>query len=212
MADRDGKRPQQIGVTGAGCVFRNAFFVWIAALNPFNPKPRSCKACSKPFVPTKPMQAVCSPRCAVKKVRQDKAEERAKVKTRKEKALTLSQRRARAQVQVNAYVRLRDADLPCISCGRFHEGQWHAGHYRSRGSALHLSLDPRNIHRQCAPCNTHLHGNAIGFRAGLIARYGQPFVEELEADNTLRQYTAEQIDAIKDEYRVKTKQLMKERE
>lgn len=174
-------------------------------LTPFNPKPRPCPICRNAFVPSKPLQKVCSPRCAVKKVKQDKAEERAQVKTRKERALTISQRRARAQVEVNAYVRQRDAHLPCISCGRFHEGQWHAGHYRSRGAAVHLALDPRNIHRQCAPCNTHLHGNAIGFRAGLLERYGLEFVEELEADNTPRHYTADEIDAIRDTYRAKTK-------
>ncbi|UBB18352.1 recombination protein NinG [Comamonas odontotermitis] len=180
-------------------------------MKPFSPKPRQCKACPQTFVPVRPMQTVCSPRCAVKKVRQDKAEERAKVKTRKEKSLTPSQRRARAQVEVNAYVRLRDADLPCISCGRFHEGQWHAGHYRSRGAAINLALDPRNIHKQCQPCNTHLHGNAIAYRAGLVERYGLAFVEELEADNTPRHYTDADFDAIRDEYRAKTNQLKKER-
>lgn len=179
-------------------------------MKPFNPKPRPCPVCRNSFVPFQPMQAVCSPRCAVKKVRQDKVEAKAQITTRKEKALTIAQRRARAQVEVNAFVRARDAALPCISCGRFHDGQWHAGHYRSRGAAVHLALDPRNIHRQCAPCNTHLHGNAIGFRAGLIARYGIEFVEALEADSTPRRHTAEEIDAIRDEYRAKAKQLKKE--
>lgn len=133
--------------------------------------------------------------------------ERAEIKRRKEKSLTLSQRKARAQVQVNAYVRLRDADLPCISCGRFHQGQWHAGHYRSRGAASNLALDPRNIHKQCQPCNNHLHGNAIAYRAGLIERYGVEYVEALESDNDSRHLTAEEIDAIRDEYRAKTKEL-----
>lgn len=179
-------------------------------LSPFNPKPRPCKVCRNGFVPFKPLQAVCGLKCAIKKVKQDKAEERAQIKTRKEKALTISQRRTRAQVEVNTYVRLRDAHLPCISCGRLHEGQWHAGHYRSRGAAVHLALDLRNIHRQCAPCNNHLHGNAIGFRAGLIERYGLEFVEALEADNTPRHQTAGEIDAIRDAYRTKTKELKKQ--
>lgn len=135
--------------------------------------------------------------------------EKAETRRRKEKSLTISQRRARAQVEVNAYVRLRDAGLPCISCGRHHEGQWHAGHYRSRGAAVNLALDPRNIHRQCAPCNNHLHGNAIGYRAGLVARYGLEFVEALEADNTPRHQTAQEIDAIRDTFRAKTKELKK---
>lgn len=30
----------------------------------FNPKPRKCKACPCVFVPSRPMQSVCSPRCA----------------------------------------------------------------------------------------------------------------------------------------------------
>lgn len=178
-------------------------------LSPFNPKPRPCPVCRNGFVPVKPMQSVCGPRCAVKKVKQAKVEERAQIKTRKEKALTISQRRARAQIEVNAYVRLRDAGLPCISCGRHHEGQWHAGHYRSRGAAVNLALDPRNIHRQCAPCNNHRHGNAIGYRAGLLERYGLEFVEALEADNAPRHQTAQEIDAIRDTYRAKAKELKK---
>lgn len=48
-------------------------------MKPFNPKSRPCKGCDKPFVPAKPLQAVCSLRCAAKKVKQDKAEERAKI-------------------------------------------------------------------------------------------------------------------------------------
>lgn len=154
-------------------------------------------------------QAAKAERTRAKTERMAAKVEKAETRRRKEKALTISQRRARAQIEVNAFVRLRDAGLPCISCGRHHEGQWHAGHYRSRGAAVHLALDPRNIHRQCAPCNTHLHGNAIGFRAGLVERYGLEFVEALEADNTPRHYTANEIDAIRDTYRAKNKEFKK---
>lgn len=176
-------------------------------MKPFNPKPRACPVCAKPYVPVRPMQAVCGPVCAHKKVRQTKVEERAQIKTRKEKVMTRGERMARAQAAVNAYVRARDADLPCISCGRFHEGQWHAGHYRSRGAAKNLALDPRNIHKQCQPCNTHLHGNQINYRMGLIARYGLAFVEALEADNKPRHLSDEDIDAITQEYRSKLREL-----
>ena len=150
-------------------------------------------------------------RKAEKQARMQARVERAETRRKKEKSLTLSQRKARAQVHVNAFVRLRDADLPCISCGRFHEGQWHAGHYRSRGAAINLALDPRNIHKQCQPCNTHLHGNAIAYRAGLIARYGVEYVEALESANGSLHLTAEEVDAIRDEYREKVKELKKVR-
>lgn len=133
--------------------------------------------------------------------------ERAETRRRKEKAMTRGQRIARAQAAVNALVRARDADLPCISCGRFHEGQWHAGHYRSRGAAPHLSLDMRNIHKQCQPCNTHLHGNLIGYRAGLIARFDLAYVEALENDNEPRRLRDDEIDAIWQDAKAKLKEM-----
>lgn len=178
---------------------------------PFAPKPRPCKHCGSNFAPQRPMQAVCSPICAARKVKADKAEERAQIKTRKEAAKTNGQRKAEAQAAVNAYVRERDGHLPCISCGRMHDGAWHAGHYRSRGSAPHLALDPGNLRRQCAPCNLYLHGNLIGYRAGLIEREGLAFVEALEADQEPRHYSGDDYDRIKAEHRALTKQLKKER-
>ena len=175
-------------------------------LKPFNPKPRPCKGCNKPFVPTKPLQSVCGPRCAVKKVKQDKAEERAKVKTRKEAIKTPGERKAEAQAALNKWVvHCRDKDLPCISCGRHHQGQYHGGHYRSRGSAAHLALDPRNVHKQCAPCNTYLSGNLIEYRKRLIERKGLEFVEALETDDEPRHHSPQDLDAIKTEYRQKLK-------
>lgn len=173
-------------------------------------KPKPCDFCKALFTPARLMQNVCSPRCALRKVRAEKVEERAKVTTRREKLKTNGQRKAEAQAAVNAYVRMRDAHEPCISCDRFHQGEWHAGHYRSRGSAPHLALDPRNLHRQCAPCNLHLHGNLIAYRAGLIRRHGVAFVEALESDNTPRHYSPDDLTAIRAEYREKTKQLKKD--
>lgn len=166
-------------------------------MKPFNPKPRSCSICSKLYVPRNSMHSVCSPRCAAKKVKQDKADERAKVKTRKEALKPRGQRIRETQAAVNQYVRVRDEGLPCISCGRMHQGQWHAGHYRSTGAASNLRFDLRNIHRQCAPCNTHLSGNLIEYRKGLIERIGLGAVEALEADNTPRHYTNDELDEIK---------------
>lgn len=174
-----------------------------------NPKARPCDVCQSLFVPDRMGQVVCRPACAMKKVRQEKVQERAKVRTRKEKAMTRGERIARAQAAVNALVRARDAALPCISCGRFHDGQWHAGHYRSRGAAPHLALDMRNIHKQCQPCNTHLHGNLIGYRAGLIARFSLEYVEMLESDNVPRRLRDEEIDAIWQDAKAKLKEMKK---
>lgn len=175
-----------------------------------NPKAKPCEVCSRLFVPERMGQQVCRPACAMKKVRLAKVEERAKIKTRREKAKTLGQRKAEAQAAINKWVvHVRDKDLPCISCGRFHQGMYHAGHYRSRGGAPHLALDPRNLAKQCAPCNLHLHGNLIEYRKGLIERHGITFVEALEADQEPRHLGPDEIDAIRNHYRAKLKEMKK---
>ena len=173
-----------------------------------NPKARPCEVCERLFVPDRMGQVVCSPACAMKKVRQAKVEERAKVRTRKEAIKTLADLKREAQTALNRWiVQVRDADKPCISCGRHHEGQWHAGHYMSRGAAPQHALNPLNVHKQCAPCNTYLHGNLIAYRVRLIELIGLQAVEELEADNAPRKMTRESVIAIRDTYKKKLKEL-----
>lgn len=178
------------------------------------PKDKLCY-CGRAFTPARPLQAVCSASCAVRKAKKDRVEsvkaEKAATRTRKEKVKTNGERKAEAQAAINKWiVHVRDKDQPCISCGRFHDGAYHAGHYRSRGSAPHLALDPRNLAKQCAPCNMHLHGNLIEFRKGLIARYGISHVEELEADQTPRHLSPQDLDAIKEDYKNRLKEAKKQ--
>jgi hypothetical protein len=106
-----------------------------------------------------------------------------------------------AQAAFNAWIRQRDKDLPCISCGRHHQGQWHAGHYLSTGARPELRFDERNVHKQCSACNTHLSGNLVLFRAGLIAKLGLESVEWLEGPHEPRKYTIEDLRQIRDDYR-----------
>ena len=168
---------------------------------------KTCKHCTTPFTPVRPLQAVCSPRCAGRYVKAAKKAEAVQTRERKAALKTNGQKKAEAQKAVNYWiVHVRDKDEPCISCGKFHQGAWHAGHFRSRGSAPHLALDPRNLAKQCAPCNLHLHGNLIEFRRGLVARHGLSYVEELEADQTPRHYSGDDFEEIKREYRALARQ------
>jgi hypothetical protein len=114
-----------------------------------------------------------------------------------------------AQAAFNRYIRLRDHDKPCISCGRQHQGQWHAGHYRSVGACPELRFEEANVHKQCAPCNDHLSGNIVEYRRCLIERIGIDQVEWLEGNHEAKKYTIEEIRAIKAEYTHKSKELMK---
>lgn len=179
---------------------------------------KRCKVCRTPFEPRLPLQAVCGIDCAKSlavSVR-GKAEKQAAIKQRKadrerkEKLKSRSELAREAQQALNAWVRLRDADKPCISCGRHHEGQYHAGHYLSVGARPELRYEPLNVWKQCAPCNTHLSGNAVLFRQALVREIGLDRVEWLEGPHQAKKYTADELRAIKAEYTAKARELKRE--
>ncbi|NWA32708.1 recombination protein NinG [Pseudomonas sp. C6002] len=186
------------------------------------PKPKKCKnpACGISFPPQRLGQAVCSPKCglAIKDVNQAKARkslaqvERREIKVRKEKLKSRGEHMREAQQAFNEYVRTRDqaAGHPCISSGKpldWSGNAVDAGHYRSVGSAPHLRFDERNCHAQSKQDNRFLSGNAVDYRIGLIARIGQEAVDALEADQSVRKYSVEQIKGIKAYYRARTREL-----
>ena len=172
-------------------------------------KQKKCRHCKQLFTPIMPMQIVCGIECA-KAVARKKREkvERAADRQKRESLKSRSDWMREAQAAVNGYVRARDAGKCCISCGRMHEGQWHAGHYLSRGAHPELALEPLNIWRQCQPCNTHLSGNQLEFRKGLIARRGAKLVEWLEGPHEPKHYTIEDLKAIKERFNAMTKEMM----
>ena len=188
------------------------------------PKPKTCKnpACRASFVPQRLGQAVCSPKCALATVEVQKAKEkkslaqagRREIKVRKEALKTRGDHMREAQQAFNEYIRTRDqaAGHLCISSGKSLDWSGNAvdaGHYRSVGSAPHLRFDERNCHAQSKQDNRFLSGNAVDYRIGLIARIGQEAVDALEADQSVRKYTVDEIKAIKATYRAKTRELKK---
>jgi hypothetical protein len=162
-------------------------------------------------------QAVCSPACAavdaprhMEKARKAIVQrDRREIQVRKEKLKSRADHLREAQQAFNEYIRLRDAHRPCVSCGRHHEGQYHAGHYRSVGANPELRFEPLNVWKQCAPCNTHLSGNLVNYRISLLQEIGAAKVEWLEGPHEPRKYTVEEIKTIKAEYRAKTRELKK---
>lgn len=126
---------------------------------------------------------------------------------RKMEVKPLSYWMKRAQSAFNAWVRERDAGQPCISCGRNHQGQYHAGHYRPAGNNPELRFEPDNCHLQCAPCNSHLSGNLTAYRPALIAKIGLARVEWLEGQHEPKRYRKDDYQAIEAEYKEKLKAL-----
>ena len=181
------------------------------------PKPKTCRnaTCSVKFVPQRLGQAVCSPACALatKDVNQQKARkslaqvERREIKVRKEKLKSRADHLKDTQTAFNAWVRERDAELPCISCGRHHAGQYHSGHYRTVGASPELRFEPLNAWKQCAPCNNYLSGNLINYRISLLQKIGEEKVIWLEGPHEAKKYTIEELKAMTADYRAKTREL-----
>jgi hypothetical protein len=175
----------------------------------------SCAICAREFVRRNSLHRVCSPRCAAKSVKAQRAAERADFKRRQEQAKSRGHWLKEAQAAFNAWIRARDAGKPCICCGRMSTGptrggEWDAGHYRSTGSAPQLRFDEANCHAQLKQCNRYSAGRAVDYRLGLIARIGLPAVEALEADQAPRKFSTPDLRAIRDDYRARLRALQKE--
>jgi len=176
-------------------------------------KPKKCKSCGIEFTPKNSLQKVCSTKCALDLARQnaqkerDKAEKK-KLSERKAKLKSRSEWLKEAQAVFNKFIRLRDKDQPCISCGRYHQGQYHAGHYRSVGACPELRFCEQNVHKQCAPCNDHKSGNIIEYRINLVNKIGADKVAWLERqDHDPKKYTIEDCKEIIKHYKAKIKEL-----
>ena len=179
---------------------------------------KPCKVCQTPFTPTRPLQRVCGPTCALKHARsvaekkqaKQEAKERKETRQKLQALQTKPQLVKKAQMAFNAFIRARDAGKPCISCGKplgSEPNSFDAGHYRSVGSAPHMRFVETNVHGQCKHCNNHLAGNHVAYRQGLIERVGQQEVERLERDQTTRHYTKEGLTELARQYRELTRNL-----
>jgi hypothetical protein len=183
-------------------------------------KPAKCRVCACAFTKTRPLQTVCSPTCALTLARNvtEKALAKAQAADRKKTREKLDAMRTKpqlvkvAQTAFNAFVRARDADKPCISCGKppsTESNSVDAGHFRSVGSAPHMRFVEDNIHGQCKHCNQYLAGNVLAYRKGLIERIGLERVEQIESDQTVRKYTKEGLQEIAKHYNAETRRLKK---
>lgn len=195
------------------------------------PARRKCAHCREWFHPAREGQTVCCFECAsaIGKKQATKAREAAKQKglqrqrdaEKKERAAWRKRKAAvkplkhwedMTQRVVNDYIRERDHELPCISCGTFETVQWEAGHYRSRGKASHLRYNEDNIHKQCHHCNVQMSGNQQQYRIGLVEKIGAERVEALENNNTPHRYTIEELEGIRRHYSALRRTLIKQRE
>ena len=83
----------------------------------------------------------------------------------------------KAEKVFNAWIRKRDAGKPCISCGEYNTLQ--AGHYY-KVQICSMRFDPMNVNGEGACCNCFDIDHLIGYRKGLVERYGEDHVKILD--------------------------------
>ena len=178
-----------------------------------------CKICKTKFEPRFFLQKAClSPACLAewsKADREVKADKKHKAKKKELKDNDKSLRSKAAQKAFNAFIRARDNDIPCISCGQTRDetavssgSNFHAGHYKSVGAKAELRFEELNCHKQCAHCNNFLSGNMENYRLNLITKIGLDKVEWLEGKHEPKKYTCEELKAIELKYKNKLKEMV----
>ena len=92
------------------------------------------------------------------------------------------------QKHFNKFIRERDKDLPCISCGQFKELQ--AGHYFPVKLFSSLRFDKDNVHGECAGCNGFDDSHLIGYGINLKNKIGEERYNALleRAENHKKMY------------------------
>ncbi|WP_312423663.1 recombination protein NinG [Kosakonia cowanii] len=193
------------------------------------PARRKCKVCNEWFIPAYANIRWCCPEHGAIYAMELRAKEKVKAEAKRIKAkheaekadrIRLAEKKQQvkpisyfikqAQQAFNEFIRYRDREQACISCGRHHEGQYHAGHFRTTGANPELRFNEDNCHRQCAPCNNHLSGNLIAYRPALIAKIGQARFDALMGPHEMPKWKREDYIRIRDEYRTKLKAMKRE--
>lgn len=204
---------------------------------------RRCKICREWFHPRSFNEWWCSPEHGAvfgiqerdkkrqKDIQQAEAQrkeqtqaERRSLKIRKLAVKPTSYFKAKAQQAFNEFIRTRDHDQPCISCGEtnppdLHGGQWDCGHFKTVGGFPELRFVELNAYRQCKSCNggSAKYGAKAKtvteqYEARLIERIGQEAVDWLNGPHEMTRYRREDYIAIRDTYRAKTRALKKQLE
>ena len=180
-----------------------------------------CKICHKEITKRfNTTQVVCSPECAIEYARlKREKKERKEHHDAKERIKTTRDWIADVQAVFNKYVRLRDAEIPCVSCGRTEVewtrgGRWDCGHFLSVGSHPELRFHEDNAHKQCKKCNGGAgkyakknYSVGVAYEIELIRRIGIERVEWLKGPHEPKHYDIEELKELKKLYRKKIREL-----
>ena len=79
--------------------------------------------------------------------------------------------KAKADRYFSEYIRLRDKDKPCVTCGKYSSDK-DCGHFLSRRFES-TRFDEKNCHGQCQKCNRFEYGNQYEHGKKIDEMYGE---------------------------------------
>ena len=118
------------------------------------------------------------------------------------------------------FIRARDANwqgyCKCISCSVMKNWkEMDSGHFIPKGSDYALKFNEINNNAQCTSCNRYKSGNLISYRFGLVNKYGEKKVKQLEQSHyfktTKKKLDQLQLNMMYDYYKKKFDELKKEK-
>jgi hypothetical protein len=162
-----------------------------------------CKNCKQKFEPIRFNHKYClNDECIRAFVAEVKEKTWKQTKTRMKNELETVQDIVKAaQIVFNKYIRERDKNETCISCGNIPKKS-NAGHFWNANNHWNVRFDEDNVHLQCERCNSFLSGNLIEYRANLITKIGAERFSQLEAKaRVTRKFTKDELKEIIKKYK-----------
>lgn len=119
--------------------------------------------------------------------------------------ITIPKLTAKAQKVFNKYIRERDSQdgyFTCISCGRtLTTDQMDAGHFAPVKGGSALRFDEYNVNGECKKCNGFDEFHLIGYRRGIIDKYGEGVLLHLEQNARLvKKWSRTELNEIIEKY------------
>ncbi len=113
----------------------------------------------------------------------------------------------KAQRIFNEFIRQRDADKTCITCGKYKIE--HACHFYSAGHYTGLRFNEDNVHGGCLQCNYFKHGAGNEYRRNIELRIGEQRLLLLDSTATrqrFKKWSRLELEIIITEYKNKIKE------